>query len=154
MRTNYELATKNWRDIEPSFDKITRDFFNRFFSDKNYLGNLQNAASYPKVDIVNFADKTEIHAAIPGLKREDVKVELNKGILYISSEKTSTLEHDGGLEVWRELHRSRFSRAFAISKDHDYESITAELKDGILSILISKKREAISKNEVKTIEVK
>jgi len=128
------IVPRNYSDIfDSGFDKIRREFFNNFFSDRNYVSNVVKTGSYPKIDILEKSDKLEVQAAVPGLKKEDVSINYENETLSISSNKSFSEEKNDGDYVWKELHKSSFTRSIYLSEtDYDVNSISAEMKDGIL----------------------
>lgn len=103
-----------------------------------------------KCDIYEEGNKIFIEMDVPGYQKEDIKVECNKGNIVIRAEKK---HHDK--ENKKYLHRERkmygkIERSFHL-EDIDEDSITAEFKDGILTISVEKVNEDRNK---KYIEVK
>ena len=96
----------------------------------------------PNVDITETDDTYKVRAEIPGVAKGDVSVELEGDLLTIRGEKRS--ERDEKLEKGRRLECTygTFSRAFTLPADADADRISAEFKDGVLSVAIGKKAEA------------
>ena len=96
----------------------------------------------PKVDITETDGEYVVSAELPGVKREDMTLEIQEGVLTIRGEKKH--ERDEKNERGRRLERSygAFSRTFSLPSDADGSKIEATFKDGVLSISISKKPEA------------
>lgn len=108
----------------------------------------------PSVNVKELDNGFEIHVAAPGIKKEDLKINLERNVLTISSEtKTENQEKDEkGAFTRREFNYSSFSRAFTLPEDAEPEKIEATYEDGILKITIPKKE--VMMQNVKTIEVK
>ena len=64
------------------FDKLINNVFPSFNDDFG-IRFFENQA-YPKVDVIDFDDRVEVHAELPGIKKENVKVEVLDGILSVS----------------------------------------------------------------------
>jgi HSP20 family protein len=97
----------------------------------------------------------DIELAVPGMKKEDFKISLDRNILTISSEQKAETEenNENGKYTRREFNYSAFSRSFTLpSQVVDAENIAANYADGILKIMIPKKIK--EENAVKTIEIK
>ncbi|RKZ29401.1 Hsp20/alpha crystallin family protein [bacterium] len=96
----------------------------------------------PRVDIKETADALEVHAEIPGMKKEDINVSMKEGILSISGEK-KTEERDEG-DNWHRIERmfGTFRRSFYIPTEVDETKVKAAYKDGVLTITMPKKEEA------------
>ncbi|NPV65780.1 MAG: Hsp20/alpha crystallin family protein [Anaerolineae bacterium] len=79
-----------------------------------------------------------VRTAIPGVKQEDINIEVRDDILTISAE--SRAEYDEQKENWhrRELRYGKFSRAVRLPEDVNFEKAEAELENGILTIKLPK----------------
>jgi len=151
-----------YADYAPSifdtfFDKVSRDFINSFADNKVYLESVTKSGAYPKFDVVDSTDSLNFFVALPGLKKEDVTISYSNGILSISAEKTVVDESKDSKYVWRELHRSKFSRVLCtnVQRDvYDVDNISATMSDGILTIKLPKRVEEQQKSETKKIEIK
>lgn len=124
---NY-LVTRNMQsDNMPS---VFSDFFGDFFS----------SPKYPSVDISEDDGKYTIVMDVAPYKKENVKVEVDKHVLTISSDevKENKSEDKDRKYISKEIERVSFSRSFSLSEDIDEEKITAESKDGMLTIELPK----------------
>jgi HSP20 family protein len=94
----------------------------------------------PLVDIAETAECFLIEAEIPGVRREDVRVGVEDGVLTIQGRRDAP--GDEGAE--RRRHRSerpsgRFARSFALPEMADPDRITARIEDGVLYISIARR---------------
>ena len=108
----------------------SRMFFDDLLSDMSVEGKM-------KCDIYEKDNKYFIEMDVPGYKKEDIKIEVDKGNIVIRAEKENNEEEDK-----KYLHRERkvygkIERSFHLD-DMDEDSIKASFKDGILKIAISK----------------
>ena len=94
--------------------------------------------AYPKVNVYEYDDKVGIVAEIPGLDKKQLNVEVEDGILTISGDKHSTFENEGAKVLRKELKESSFKRQFELGELLDGDNISANFKDGILSISVPK----------------
>lgn len=137
------------------FDRIFDNFFGANFPNlqEEFGINFFEKGSYPKVDIYNKDDCILIIAEIPGLKKDQIKVEINKGVLSISGEKHSHPIFDESKFniITKELKYSSFKRSFKLNDILDHDSVNAKFKDGILEIKIDKL--VPIKSTVKSIEI-
>ena len=138
------------RDYMPGFAVLQRGM-NRFFEDFADEGEEKSVIQWsPRVDITELEDRFEIASELPGMKKDDVKVELKENILTISGEKSGQNEKkDRNLHVCERVYGS-FSRSFRLPPHVKSEDIKAEFKDGVLNLEIPKSEEA----KPKQIEVK
>ena len=94
------------------------------------------AAWRPAIDVRMEKGKMLVHADLPGLKKENVKVTITGGLLAIEGErKTETEEKKGGY-IHTERNYGRFYRAVALPEGADAEKVTAEFADGVLAIMV------------------
>lgn len=103
----------------------------------------------PSVDIAESVNEFLLGAELPAVKREDVKVSVDKGVLTISGERR--LEKPEGEFKHSRVERAygKFRRSFSLPENVDENAIRAEYKDGVLTLRIPK----IPKQEPKSIEV-
>ena len=94
--------------------------------------------AYPKVNVYEYDDKVGIVAEIPGLDKKQLNVEVEDGILTISGDKHSAFENEGAKILRKELKESSFKRQFELGELLDGDNISANFKDGILSISVPK----------------
>jgi HSP20 family protein len=97
---------------------------------------------YPPVDILESKDSYLIRAELPGMKKEDVHVEVQQGSLYLSGERKFD-EPAEGVEYQRtERVAGKFSRSFSLPQTIKQDGIKASYRDGILEIYVPKADEA------------
>ena len=94
--------------------------------------------AYPKVNVYEYDDKIGIIAEIPGLDKKQLNVEVEDGVLTISGDKHSAFENEGAKVLRKELKESSFKRQFELGELLDGDNISANFKDGILSIEVPK----------------
>ena len=99
----------------------------------------------PAVNIVEENDGFNIEMAVPGLKKDDFNIDLNKNILTVSASREEQSNENGINYKRREFNYCNFSRSFTIGDKIDAEKIKAEYKDGILRLALPKKEEAKDK---------
>jgi len=107
---------------------------------------------FPAVDIVENDDAYILEAELPGYKQEEVKVNVEKHVLRLSSTKQSKREEkdkDKKRLVTERCYQS-FERAFTLPEDVDEEKIEGQFSDGLLKLTLPKKEVA----KPKAIEVK
>ena len=115
----------------------------------NPFGN----TAYPKVNVYEYEDKVGVIAEIPGLDKKDLNVEVEDGVLTIAGEKHNGIFDEAKAKVLRrELKQSSFKRSFTLGDLLDGESITANFKDGILSIEIPKVEPELPKKSIVKIK--
>lgn len=93
-----------------------------------------------------------IELAVPGVKKEDVTIDLHENKLTIALAKTEETVEKTNLKERKEFNYSKFSRAFNLPKNIDFDKIEASNENGILTVTIPKKEEEIKKNRTITIK--
>ena len=118
------------------------DFVNDFFGGKNLIGlDLPTFEYAPKARIKENENDYTLSLGLPGFKKEDINLNVEDGILIISS----TVEKDD--------FKSSFENRYSIPEDVDIEKIDASMEDGILKVVIGKYKE-LPKTSVKKIDIK
>ena len=132
--------------------------FNNFFdgmTDDGYMFpsfNLKKAFQTPKVDVKKSEKEYTLQMDLPGRTEKDVDIELNNNVLTISSSKETKTEdksdkHDKdnkeckNSEKWliRERTYSEFTRSFTLPEDVDGEKLSANVSNGILTVVMPRK---------------
>jgi HSP20 family protein len=93
----------------------------------------------PLVDIIEDDHEYLFKADLPEMKKDDVKVTIENGVLYISGERKTEKE-----EKKRKFHRlerffGTFERTFTVPEDADPTKIVAEFRDGVLQVHLPKR---------------
>ena len=92
----------------------------------------------PAADISETDKEFLVKAELPGVKREDVKVSLEDGVLCIEGERKYEKEDKGEKTHRVERFYGTFSRSFSLPENIDAKSIHAETKDGVLNVHVPK----------------
>jgi len=113
--------------------------FDSFFSTQN--GAVGSRRWVPAMDLVEVGDALVLKADLPGLRREDVNIEVKDGILTISGERSD--EHEEKADGYYRAERSfgSFSRTLTLPKGIEAEGIAADFADGVLEVKIPKPEE-------------
>jgi len=98
----------------------------------------------PTADITESDNAYLIKAEIPGVKKEDVKVTIQEGMLTMQGERKLEKEEKG--KKFHRIERSygSFLRSFQLPDDADENSVKAEFKDGLLNVTVAKTTKAKS----------
>jgi HSP20 family protein len=95
----------------------------------------------PAVDIRETDNELVIYAALPGLSKDEVSLEVKEHTLVISG-RMKPLGSDEDSWVRRELPRGEFYRAFALPADVVAAKVTASMREGVLEVRLPKAEEA------------
>jgi HSP20 family protein len=104
----------------------------------------------PAVDIQETDKEYTVKADLPDVKKDDVKVELNAGVLTIEGERKHEKEEKGKKFHRTEREYGQFVRRFALPAEVDSAGVQAEFKDGVLNVRVPKSAMAMPKS----IEIK
>ena len=131
---------------------FTRDLFDDMFDPRFY--GYQNS-DLMRTDVKETDAGYEVTIDLPGVKKEDVKAELNDGYLTISA--TVNRDNDGkdsdGKYIRRERFSGSFNRSFYVGEDVTQEDIKARFEDGTLMLMIPKKETTPQVEEKKYIAI-
>ena len=120
----------------PLFNSLIDDLF--INQDWNHI-----SATLPAANIIEADDHFNIELAAPGKKKSDFTIELDEGVLTISSEtEIKSTEKDGSF-TRKEFGYSSFKRSFNIPETVSADKISASYKEGILTVSLPKKAEAL-----------
>lgn len=111
----------------------------------------KNVFFTPRADIAEKNNAFEVHMALPGMKKDEVKIAVEKDKMVISGERKFNNDEAAGKFLKVETYFGKFSRTFTLPENVDKTNISAELTDGILKIEIPKVE---VKDDKTTIEVK
>lgn len=112
----------------------------RFFGREMFEEN-GGAVFAPQVNVAETDDHFEVTADLPGLKAEDVNVELKEGQLWISGEKKEEKEEQGKTFHRVERRYGQFRRIVPLSGAVKESDVQATFKDGVLTITLPKAEE-------------
>jgi len=106
---------------------------------------LLDRAGSPAVDIIETSDEILIMADPPGVRKEDLELNLAGTLLTIKGSKRSEQNSDKRRIFRKETWAGSFSRTIDLPANIDNEKVDAELKDGVLSVHVSKREKAKTK---------
>jgi HSP20 family protein len=132
-------------DVRNEFDRLFDSFFNPSYEEEPAL-----SAFNPAVDIVEEDQAYQVHVELPGLSKDDIKLNIKDNYLSISGEKKRESKVEDKNYQRTERIFGSFQRNFRLSDSVDVDKIEAEFKDGVLNVVIPKKKESLAKQ----IEVK
>ena len=127
------------------FNELVDDLFKGFFVRPLYAG-AQDALPRMKVEVAEKNGAYAVTAELPGVKKEDIKVDIDGAQVTLSAELKREKE---ATEADRLLHTERVygkvSRSFALPQELDEEKVEAKFKDGVLQLTLPKKAAAARK---------
>jgi HSP20 family protein len=126
------------RKQPPFFPSLIDDFINTDWNLKvpSFSGTV------PAVNIKELDSQFEIELAVPGMKKDDFEIEVEDGVLSISSTQEEEQVNEKGKFTRREFSYSSFRRSFTLPDSVDPTKIDATYKEGVLLVLLPKHKEA------------
>lgn len=142
------------------FDPFSLDVWDPFegFPSSTVLSNVPDTARETSAFAsarIDWKETPEAHvfkADLPGLKKEEVKVEVEEGrVLQISGERSREQEEKN--DKWHRMERSsgRFLRRFRLPENAKVDQVKASMESGVLTVTVPK--EEVKKPDVKAIEI-
>ena len=147
LKKNYKIMLnrkEEWNNNLPTMG----DFLEKFFGD-NVITD-KPRYSNKKVNITENENFYDLSFEIPGFSKEDVNIELNDGIITISSHVEKSNEN----YITKEYTKNSFERSFYLPEDVDLENIDAKLENGILSVILNKRKVDGDTTKSKKIDIK
>ncbi|MEW6252308.1 MAG: Hsp20/alpha crystallin family protein [Planctomycetota bacterium] len=141
---------------EPAENPLARvrseieDVFERLFRDPWGLSAGALTAVHPRLDVSETEDEVTVRAELPGIRAEDVNIEVTGNVLRLYGEKAEEREEHGRSFRYTERQYGSFSRTIELPAGVDADQVDATYKDGVLHIRMPKSPEA----KPRRIEVK
>ena len=134
-----------WREMPTIQNRINRMFDDPFFRFGRWTDDDSTGMWNPAVDLFEKDDHFVIKAELPGVDKNDIKVDLKDRVLTVSGERNSDNEVKEENYYRRERSYGKFQRAFRLPADVDSDKIKAEFKDGVLQVEVPKPEQAKAK---------
>jgi HSP20 family protein len=141
-----------FRELQDVSSRLNRIFGRTERADSDN-GMLAVADWMPSVDISETDTAYLIKGEIPGVKKEDVKVTIEDGMLTIQGERKQEKEEKGKKFHRVECSYGSFMRSFRVPDDADESKVKAEFKDGMLNVTLTKNPKAKAKSSAINVKV-
>ena len=131
-------ASRMWdpfRELEDMSSRLNRLFGRSLVSQENLTGFDWT----PSIDVSETPTSYLIKAELPGVKKEDVHVDIDAGVLSITGERKQQQEHKDEKYHRVESSYGSFMRRFTVPEDANTEGVEAAFKDGVLTVKLGKK---------------
>ena len=99
----------------------------------------------PPVDVIETENQYQLSAEVPGVSGNEVKVVVREGVLTLSGERPAIPLAEGSQAHLSERRFGAFQRRFSLPKDADGERVSAEFKNGVLTISVPKRETVLPK---------
>lgn len=146
------MTTQALAKLNERMPTVFDDFFkpwNEWFDG----GIWGKANTIPAVNIIENKDEYLVSLAVPGMKKDDFRIDVDGNMLTISSEKEETKEEKDKKFTRKEYNFTSFSRSFTLPEEIFKDKIEAKYEDGVLRIMLPRKEE-LKKLTAKHIAVK
>lgn len=116
----------------------------RLFNDRNLLTpeSRSGVDFIPQCDIRETPKKFFVRFDVPGMKKEDIKIELEANCLTVSGERKEEKEEKDEKRHYVESYYGSFSRSFTLPSAVSDKDVDAEYKNGVLTVKVNKKEES------------
>ncbi len=135
-KDNAMVELEPWRPFRETVS--LRDAMDRLLEDSFITP--AKMGGMPRIDVKDKKDSIVVKAELPGIKEEDINVEILDNVMTISGEKKEEKEEkeeDKGY-YYKESHTGKFSRSFTLPSEVMTERAVADMKNGILTITVPK----------------
>jgi HSP20 family protein len=137
------FSTRSAAGYDP-FDALRREMNRLFFDFERDLPGFEQdpaSATFPRASLEDAGSQLRVRLEVPGVEQKDIELSLEGSTLTLSGErKEQPLE---GYSVHRkERSAFRFARSFTLPAKVDADAVTAELKQGVLTVTLPKAKEA------------
>jgi HSP20 family protein len=126
-----------FRTLRGEVDRLFDDFFGLTPARREGAATLWAPAVDVREDVNNYF----VEAELPGMKKEDISLELENNVLSIRGERKFERKEEGENYHFMERSYGSFYRSFSLPKNVDGEKIGAEYKEGVLTVTLPKKEE-------------
>jgi len=120
----------------PSFSRLVEEFFGSDF-------HPTATQVRPSVNIKEHEVGFELELAVPGLKKEDIKVEVEKNVLKVQSHTKDEQHETSSKYLRREFSARSFERSFTLPETVDVTKIVANYAQGVLTLALPKREAAL-----------
>ena len=118
------------------------DMFEGFFRPMHAFDESGSRDLVPAVDVSENENEFVVRIEIPGVRKEDVNVTVENGVLTISAESKSETEEKEGERIIRQERRyGKYMRSLRLGSDIDESNVKAIHKDGVLQVTLPKAEE-------------
>lgn len=135
----------------PFRESVTlRDAMDRLFED-SVITPAKATGLMPKIDIKDKKGQIEVKAELPGMKEDDINLEIMDNVMTISGERKDEKDEEDDAKgyFYKESHSGFFSRSFSLPSEVMPEKAVAEMHNGILTITVPK----VEPKKAKKIEI-
>lgn len=133
-----------WTEFDRAFDRFKRDFERALMPHERILGHALPAitdmeTNIPYIDLEDKGDKFILSAEAPGFTKDEIDINICGNSVEISGCKETNVDEKDKNYVRKERMSESFYRTLTLPEEIKYEEVSADLKDGVLEIILPKK---------------
>ena len=131
--------TARWGFLGNDFDRV----FEGFFRPMRWVEEATSDSLVPAMDIKELEDAYVVRTDLPGVRKEDIQITLENGLLTIAAErKDEEVQKEGDREIRREVRYGRYARSLRLGTQVNEKAVKAAYRDGVLELTLPKAEEA------------
>ena len=149
MTTLMRRRNRNLQNLQQEIDRLFDTFFPTSQGSSDASESQTQATWAPRTDLVETEEGYRLHLDLPGLSKEDVKINFHNNTLTVSGKRSAETEEEGSEYVRVERTFGHFYRSFSLPRTIDGENIEASFDNGVLTVFVPKHEE----NKPRQIEI-
>ncbi len=135
-----KYPTRNTISSRPSF--FNDEIFSNLFKPSQLIEEAQSTDQTPSIDIREREHDYLVSADMPGVKKDNIDVQIENGVLTVTGEVERNSEEKEGERLLRqERYYGKYVRSLRLGKQINSDKIEASLKDGVLELTLPKAEE-------------
>ena len=119
-----------------NFDDLLPYFFRRLARPTSF--SVETPAEI-KIDVTENDKDYQVRAIIPGAKKDDIRVSVDRNYVSIAAEVRKEKEERSGRSLLKEAYYGSASRGFSLAHEIDDKAVVAKLEDGVLKLTLPKR---------------
>jgi HSP20 family protein len=124
-----------WGLLGNDFDRV----FEGFFRPMRWVEEATSENFVPAMDIKERENEYVVRTDLPGVRKEDINITLENGVLTITAERRNDeVEKQGEREIRREVRYGRYARSLRLGAQIDEKGVAAKHRDGVLELTLPK----------------
>lgn len=136
-RGNENAPLARWGFLGDDFDRV----FEGFFRPMRWVEEATSENFVPAMDITERENDYVVRTDLPGVRKEDINVTLENGVLTVTAERReeeTRKEGNGEREIRREVRYGRYARSLRLGTQIDEKGVKANYRDGVLELVLPK----------------
>lgn len=136
-RGNENAPLARWGFLGDDFDRV----FEGFFRPMRWVEEATSENFVPAMDITERENDYVVRTDLPGVRKEDINVTLENGVLTVTAERReeeTRKEGNSEREIRREVRYGRYARSLRLGTQIDEKGVKANYRDGVLELVLPK----------------